>query len=143
MKNSLWGCGLLLGLVAFGCSSTTGDNSGSSDMNLCSEQYDALNVRCPLPDSRQANVQACISDQREFAGIGCESQYDAWLVCTMTAGYDCSNDTGCEVTQGAYFSCQSQATARTGCVRLASQDAVRCSDDGKPYAFSCTAAASS
>jgi hypothetical protein len=156
MKSKIWGHGLLFGLVTLGCSSTTGGNSGSggasgtagtassSDVNLCNEQYDAVNVKCPLPaDSKEGNVRACMADQQDFAGIGCKSQYDAWLVCTTMSGYDCVNDTGCETTQGAYFSCQSQATARTGCVRLGSQDTARCTDNSKPYAFSCVGAAPS
>ncbi|MEO8906419.1 MAG: hypothetical protein ABI488_27560 [Polyangiaceae bacterium] len=62
---------------------------------------------------------------------------DTWLVCTTKPGYDCQADTGCETTQNAYFACQSQATLKTGCVRLASHDTTECSAASKPYAFSC------
>jgi hypothetical protein len=158
MNNKFWGLVLGWGLVTLGCSSASdGGSSGSagagaaaggagatssSDANLCSQQYDAMNVKCPLPaGSKDANVNSCLADQRDFAGIGCESQYDAWLVCTTKSGYNCQDDTGCETTQGAYFGCQSQATVRTGCVRLGSQDPTRCTDTSKPYAFSCTGAA--
>ena len=156
MTNNSW-CMVMCWGLALGCSSTSdgggspaSSNPGSagaasaSDANLCSEQYDAMNVKCPLPDgSKDPNVQQCVVAQREFAGIGCESQYDAWLVCTTKPGYNCQDDTGCEASQAGYFSCQSQVTASTGCVRLASQDTSRCSDSSKPYAFSCLAAAPS
>jgi hypothetical protein len=153
MKNNRWGGAVLFGFVSLGCSSPSGGSSASGgssgsagapssgDADLCSQQYDATNVKCPLPaGSKDANVEACIADQQDFAGIGCKSQYNAWLVCTTTSVYDCEEDTGCETTQDAYFSCQSQATASTGCVRLGSQDTL-CTDMSKPYAFSCISAA--
>lgn len=154
MKNGVLGNAVFLGLVTLACSSTSGGSTASggstgsggakssNDADLCSEQFDATNVGCPLPaSSKDANVQSCVTQQREFAGIGCVSQFDAWLQCTTTLSYDCQDDTGCETTQQAYFTCQSQATLRTGCVRLASQDPTRCSDATKPYAFSCLSSA--
>jgi len=150
MRRTTWGLAVFCSVVVVvGCSSTdNGRDAGaagatsSSDADLCSKQYDALTAKCPLSnDSKDANVQACIADQRDYAGIGCRSQFDAWLACTTKPAYDCENDTGCETPQAGYFSCRSQATVRTGCVRLAAQDATRCTDTGKPYAFSCLGAA--
>src|SRR5450432_524061 len=156
MRKGVLGNAVFLGLVTLACSSTSGGSAGgggssgsggtatTNDADLCSEQFDATNVGCPLPaDSKDANVQSCILQQREFAGIGCVSQYDAWLRCTTTLAYHCQDDTGCETTQQGYFTCQSQATVRTGCVRLAPQDPTRCSDATKPYAFSCLSSAPS
>jgi hypothetical protein len=157
-KIWVWGSAILLGLVTLACSSSgggspatggstgasgsTGSGGSTSDADLCSAQFDATNVGCPLPAaSKDPNVQECVVQQRDFAGIGCESQFNAWLQCTTTPAYHCQDDTGCETTQGGYFTCQSQATQRTGCVRLASQDPTRCSDATKPYAFSCLGSA--
>jgi len=92
-------------------------------------------------DSKDANVEDCKQQQRDYAGIGCQASFDAWLVCTSKPGYDCTHDSGCESQQNGYFICQSQAVQRTGCVRLGTQDTTRCTDAAKPYAFSCLAAA--
>ncbi len=104
-----------------------------------------MEKKCPIgADSKDANVQACQADQQDYAGIGCLTQFNSWLTCTASnAAYDCETDTGCETSQASYFGCQSQAVQRTGCVRLGSQDKMRCSDASKPYAFSCLAAAPS
>lgn len=110
--------------------------------SLCEQQFDANEPKCPLgAASKDANVQDCMLQERELAGEGCQAQFDAWLVCTTKPGYDCEQDTGCETTQNAYFSCQSQAVQRTGCVRLGAQDTTRCADAAQPYAFSCLAGA--
>jgi hypothetical protein len=92
-------------------------------------------------DAKGVTVDDCKEQQRQYAGIGCQDEFDAWLECTTQSGYDCDGDTGCESPQNGYFVCQSQAVQRTGCVRLASQDAARCSDAAKPFAFGCTGAA--
>ena len=122
---------------------STASGGGSSD--LCSQQFDAMEKKCPVgADSKSGNVEACHADQQDYAGNGCLTQFNSWLSCTATnPAYDCETDTGCETSQGSYFTCQAQAVQRTGCVRLGSQDKTRCSDAAKPYAFSCLAAAPS
>jgi hypothetical protein len=125
-----------------GAAGAGGSGAAAGSGNLCEAQFDALEKDCPVgAASKDANVQDCQQQERGLAGIGCQSAFDAWLSCTTKSGYDCKQDTGCEGPQNGYFSCQSQATLRTGCVRLAPQDATRCSDASKPYAFSCLGAA--
>jgi len=126
-----------------GSTASAGSPGGSSD--LCSQQFDTLEKKCPVgADSKAGNVAACQADQQDFAGIGCLTQFNSWLTCTATnPAYDCEADTGCETSQNSYFTCQSQAVQRTGCVRLGSQDTARCSDAAKPYAFSCLTTAPS
>jgi len=133
---------LCLASLAVACSQGEDDVPpgavGASNVAPCEAQWEAMQKNCPAdPTDKDASVATCVSAENEFAGIGCQAQYDAWLVCTTKPGYDCNLDTGCEATQGGYFSCQSQAVLRTGCVRLGVQDATRCSDKAKPYAFSC------
>ena len=138
-----------LGFGAIACASTDHGNSGDpgtpgNSSQLCEEQFDAMEKKCPVgADSKDANVEDCQAAQQNFAGIGCLAQFDSWLSCTATnPRYDCTTDSGCETSQGSYFSCQSQAVQRTGCVRLGgNQDATRCSDSAKPYAFSCLSGA--
>ena len=133
--------------VIAACSSPgNGEGGGNGATNvtsqeLCAAQFDALERRCPLGNPKDASVDICKRDQREYAGIGCLNEYDAWLRCTTGSGYSCADDTGCEAVQSGYFGCQSRAAQRTGCVRLTAQDTTRCSDSAKPYAFSCLAAA--
>jgi hypothetical protein len=121
-----------------GVSGASSAGSPSTSGGLCEQQFDSIEQTCPVgAASKAANVQDCLLQEREFAGIGCQPPFDAWLVCTTQPGYDCNADTGCETTQTAYFACQSQAVLRTGCVRLGAQDTTRCADAAKPYAFSC------
>ncbi|MEO6601279.1 MAG: hypothetical protein ABIQ16_15485 [Polyangiaceae bacterium] len=153
-------CGVFgFGLIVVACGSTDSGSKGgagspgsagstasagaSNSSDLCAQQFDAMEKKCPIgADSKDANVQACKADQQDYAGIGCLTQFNSWLTCTATnSAYDCELDTGCEASQGSYFGCQSQAVQRTGCVRLGSQDAMRCSDATKPYAFSCLSTA--
>jgi hypothetical protein len=169
MNKTIWGCALAMALTTIGCSSTSDGNpgaagsagspasagnggslasggsagsSGTGDTDLCNAQYDAMVANCGAPESsRQGNVLACQDAERDFQGIGCKSQYDSWLLCTTKPGYDCTTDTGCETSQGSYFTCESQSVVRTGCVRLSSSDAIECTDASKPYAFSCLSAA--
>ena len=145
MKNVHWGCALLVGFMALGCSSPSSSDpagsagtSASNSAELCDKQYDAMIKNCSAEESsREGNVHSCQADQRDYQGIGCKSQYDSWLVCTTQSGYDCNADTGCEAPQNSYFGCQSQSVQRTGCVRLEAHDASKCTDASKPYAFGC------
>src|SRR3954468_9839735 len=129
--------GALVGLPSLGCSSPS-DHAGSSAVDsgeLCAAQFDAIEKRCPIGADKDANVAGCKEQQRDYAGIGCQASFDAWLLCTSKPGYDCTQDSGCETQQNGYFICQSQAVQRTGCVRLGTQDTTRCTDAAKPYAF--------
>lgn len=167
--KSIWFTGIVLGCSALACSSSdkhesgaagasstagasnaggaagSGGASGAGSASLCSAQFDAMAGTCGLTaNDRDANVQDCLDQEKGYAGIGCADEFDAWLRCTTTPAYDCTQDTGCEFSQNAYFSCQSQAVQRTGCVRLgAAQDAQRCTDASKPYTFSCLSTAPS
>ena len=126
-----------------GASSTGGSSSagGAASSALCGQQFDAM-APCGLgPEDREANVEDCQAAEHQYAGIGCQDEFDSWVLCTTTPAYDCNQDTGCEATQGSYFSCQSAAVQRTGCVHLGTQDTARCSDASKPYAFSCLSSA--
>jgi hypothetical protein len=131
------------GGMAWGCASSKGDAGPGPSIPteaLCEAQFDALETVCPV-GNKDVHVADCQQQQRHYAGIGCQDEFDAWLQCTTTPGYHCADDTGCEVSQNGYFACQSQAVQRTGCVRLGAQDTERCSDAAKPFAFSCLAAA--
>jgi len=146
--NNQWMAGVwFLGLAISACGST--DDAGGSgnrigSAQLCEQQFDANEMKCPLgASSKDANVDDCQRQQQNFAGIGCLAQFNSWLSCTTKPPYDCMTDTGCERAQSSYFSCQSQAVQRTGCVRLGSQDTARCSDSAKPFAFSCLSSAPS
>lgn len=134
------------GVQVSACSSP--DNSGDGGPSTtnpsadpCGAQFDAMEKGCPTGNERDVSVEICKSDERMYAGIGCQDEFDAWLQCTAGSGYRCAEDKGCEVPQAGYFMCQSQAVQRTGCVRLGAQDITRCSDSAKPYAFSCLASA--
>ncbi len=126
--------------AAGGTSAAGGTAANSGD--LCSAQFDAIEKKCPIgADSKDANVADCQQQQQDYDGNGCRKQFDAWLTCTTKSSYDCTQDTGCETAQNGYFTCQSQAVQRTGCVRLGAQDTLRCTESAKPYAFSCLGAA--
>jgi len=146
--HALW-FAALMGSSVFACSSASDGGGGAAGASAvagdpCEAQFDAIEKKCPVgAASKDANVQDCQRQERGLAGIGCQAPFDAWLVCTTKSGYDCQQDRGCEAPQADYFTCQSLATQRTGCVRLAAQDTTRCSDASKPYAFSCLAAAPS
>src|SRR4051812_10461089 len=135
------------GALTSACSSPdhSGDGGGGGATNPsadpCGAQFDAMEKDCPSGNEKDVSVEICKGDEREFAGVGCQDEYDAWLRCTAGSGYRCADDRGCEAAQAGYFMCQSQAVQRTGCVRLGAQDTTRCSDSAKPYAFSCLASA--
>ena len=135
------------GVLAAACGSPDnsgdGGNGGTSvpSAELCAAQFDAMEKACPSGNAKDASVEICKGDQREYAGIGCQDEYDAWLQCTAGSAYHCADDMDCEVPQAGYFMCQSQAVQRTGCVRLSPQDTTRCSDSAEPYAFGCLARA--
>ena len=114
-----------------------GGNTAIPSAELCAAQYDAMEKSCPTGNDKDREVAFCKGDQQDYAGEGCQDEYDAWLQCTTGSGYHCQDDTGCETAQAGYSTCQSQAVQRTGCVRLGPQDATRCSDASKPYAFGC------
>ena len=149
MKNGIWGGARVFGLATLAAIATVacsdGGDGGAAPTNSdpCEAQYDAMVTRCNAPEAdRAVSVGVCHDDQQGYRGIGCEDEYDAWLVCTTKSSYDCNADTGCESSQNGYFGCQSQAVLRTGCVRLTPHDA-ECSDASKPYAFSCLSSAPS
>lgn len=135
------------GVLASACSgpddSGNGGNGGTTipSAELCAAQFDAVEDACPTGNEKDASVEICKADQRGYASIGCQDEYDAWLQCTAGVAYDCADDTGCEVPQAGYFRCQSQAVQRTGCARLSSQSTARCSDPARPHAFTCLASA--
>jgi len=156
-------CGVLLGCVSLACGSSDGPGSGAAGASSvggasnsagaaaggasgaassgpCRQQSEALAVSCGI--DVETNTADCEAHERLYAGVGCQDAFDAWLLCTTKPGYDCDQDTGCESSQNGYFSCQSRAVQRTGCVRLGGeQDAMRCTDATKPYAFSCLSGA--
>lgn len=130
--------GVLLLVSACGSGEDPGNGTSIPSAELCAAQFDAFEDECPQgAENKDARVQSCKVNQRDYAGIGCQDEFDAWLQCTTGSGFSCQDDTGCEQPQSGYFLCRSQAAQRTGCSRLASQDPDRCSDPAKPFAFSC------
>src|SRR6478735_10829016 len=94
-----------LALAASACGSTdSGKSSGpggssntADSAQLCEQQFDANETRCPVGESsKAANVEDCQRQQQGFAGIGCLAQFDSWLSCTTNPLYDCRTDSGCE-----------------------------------------------
>jgi hypothetical protein len=100
------------------------------------------NTKCPAVDTTADQI-GCTQEQTLYAGEGCGATWQAQQSCLASAPLNCDTGeaAGCDAQHDALFACQSMFVARTGCVRLATQDSTRCSDPSKPYADGCTAAA--
>ena len=72
------------GVQVSACSSP--DNSGDGGPSTtnpsadpCGAQFDAMEKGCPTGNERDVSVEICKSDERMYAGIGCQDEFDAWL----------------------------------------------------------------
>jgi len=88
-------------------------------------------------------LRDCTQGENLYAGEGCTAEWQKQQHCLASAPLNCDTGeaAGCDAEHDALFACQSMFVATTGCVRLASQDSIRCTDSSKPYADGCTGAA--
>lgn len=84
-------------------------------------------------------INGCVDDYANYAPIGCESEFDAYVACMATEDSACSDADPCGEELDAVFGCNSAFAQRTGCSRTGTRD------DGcpaeSPYAILCLEAA--
>jgi hypothetical protein len=92
----------------------------SSEAERCGIADDTIQESCGEPPrdapSRQAVVDACVSDYRRESSIGCGEEWDTYQACLASQGpLDCDVEEPCSRELDAAFSCRSAFTTRTGC----------------------------